>query len=124
MNVIVKVKKFNKLLDNFLDFLNGSFKEYRADLFLAKSTLDTARRSNPMLVVEVFMQSLGPFKTQINNCDEDFFLNTIEFNGNDFLSSTKIKQIWTSKKITDTQKAMIFYYFQKLLEVGTDFLCC
>ena len=75
MNKILQIKNFNGILDNFFDFLEESFSNFKSDMILARSTAEFVRKSNPRLVVEQFMEHIGPYRKQIIECDEDFFLN-------------------------------------------------
>lgn len=82
------------------------------------------RKSNPRLVVEQFMTYVGPYKKHILECDEDFFLNfetnlsKKDLTEENMVFGMKIKNIWYTKDITDTNKAHIWLYFQKLLKAG------
>jgi hypothetical protein len=123
MNKILQIKNFNGLLDNFFDFLEESFVNFKADMILARSTAEFVRRSNPRLVVEQFMEYISPYKTQIIECDEAFFLNldiknVKNVSHDNILFGMKLKQIWEISNLTDIQKATVFYYFQQLLKTG------
>jgi hypothetical protein len=120
MNRIIQIKNFNGLLDQFFDFLDESFPEFRSDFILGRSTMELVRRSNPRLVVEQFMDNIRPYRKYIFECDEDFFtsddtLSRSNLSKDDMLLGMKLKQIWLSNKITTKQKALVFYYFQKLI---------
>ena len=124
MSKIVQIKIFNDILDQFLEYLEMNFLMFRSDIILLRSTVDFIRRSNPRLVVEQYMNYVGPYESYIHNCDEDFFLN---FDTNlsqtgltteDILFGNRIRNIWVSSDITDKQKAYIWLYFQKLLRAG------
>jgi hypothetical protein len=123
MNKILQIKIFNGLLDNFFDFLEESFSNFKSDMILARSTAEFIRRSNPRLVVEQFMEYILPYKKQIIECDEDFFLNldiknVRNVSNDNILFGMKLKQIWEISNLTDVQKATVFYYFQQLLKSG------
>jgi hypothetical protein len=122
MNRILQIKNFNGLLEQFFDFLENTFPDYRSDIILTRSTADFIRKSNPRLVVEQFMENVGPYKKYIFDCNEDFFINfemsTLGLSKENFLFGMKLKQMWISSNITDMDKAKVFYYFQKLLKAG------
>lgn len=128
MNKIVPVKVFNDILDQFFDYLEENFPLFRSDIILTRSTTEFIRRSNPRLVVSQFMQIIGPYKRQIYNCDEDFFLNfqktltETSLNTQDIVYGLRIKKMWCSSKTTDVQKAHIWLYFQKLVKEGENLL--
>jgi hypothetical protein len=126
MNKFIQIKNFNGLIDQFFNFLDDSFPDFRSDFILTRSTIEFIRKSNPRVVVEQFMNNIKPFRKYIQECDEDFFINyeLSELSGaqslsrDDFILGAKLKQIWVSGKITEKQKAMVFYYFQKLIQAG------
>lgn len=123
MNKIMQIKIFNDILDQFFDFLESNFVDFKSDLVLTRSTAEFIRNSNPRLVVEQFMGCVSPYKQQIFNCDEDFFINFEKNLANgltneNLLMGLKIKKMWTSTDITDSQKAYIWLYFQKLIKAG------
>lgn len=123
MNRIVQIKVFNDLLDQFLDYLETTFPYFRSDVVLTKSTVQFIRKSNPRLVVKQFMKHVGPYKTHVIECNEDFFLSfeknlSSEMNTENILVGMKIRNMWVSPSTTDMQKAHIWLYFQKLLRAG------
>jgi hypothetical protein len=122
MNKIVQIKIFNDLLDQFFDFLESNFQDFKSDIVLTRSTAEFVRKSNPRLVVEQFMSYVGPYKYEIFNCNELFFLdfekNLYNITSDNVLSGMKLKNMWISSEITELQKANIWMYFQKLLKAG------
>jgi len=124
MNKFIHIKNFNGLIDQFFNFLDESFPDFRSDFILTRSTIEFIRKSNPRVVVEQFMNNINPFRRYIRECDEDFFINyeLSDLSGtlsrDDFILGAKLKQIWVSGRITEQQKAMVFYYFQKLIQAG------
>lgn len=116
MSKLINVHVFNDLLDQLFEFLDDSFTDYRSDIMLAKTTLDMLRKSNHRLVVIQFKKYIEPYSKQINDCDSDFFINSVnDQNQEFFLKIMKIKNIWLAPTTTKKQKAIIFYYFQQLL---------
>ena len=121
MNRIVQIKVFNDILDQFLSFLENNFPLFKSDIMLAKSTTEFIRNSNPRLVVEQFMAIVNPYTRQIFNCNEEFFLDfekNLSVTSENLLSGVKIRKMWISDEITDTHKAYIWMYFQKLIKAG------
>jgi hypothetical protein len=121
MNRIVQIKIFNDILDQFLSFLESNFPLFKSDVMLARSTTEFIRNSNPRLVVEQFMTIVNPYKKQIFSCSEDFFLDferNLNVTSDNLLSGVKIRKMWVSDEITDTHKAYIWMYFQKLIRAG------
>ena len=125
MSKIVQIKIFNDILDQFLDYLEINFVNFRSDIILSRSTVEFIRRSNPRLVVEQYINRVQQFKKYIFNCNEDFFLNfdnlnlkKIGFTKDDLVLISKVKNIWVSSDINQNQKAYIWLYLQKLINAG------
>ena len=121
MNKIVHIKIFNDVLDQFFDYLDTNFIEIKSDLILSKSAIDFIRKNNPRLVVEQFMTIIHPYRKQISECNEDFFLNfenNLPISGSNMLVGMKLKNVWLSNQTTEHQKAYIWLYFQRLIKAG------
>jgi len=121
MNRIVQIKIFNDILDQLLSFLETNFPLFKSDVMLARSTTEFIRNSNPRLVVEQFMAIVVPYKKQIFSCNEQFFLDferNLNMSSENVLSGVKLRNMWVTTEITDTHKAYIWMYFQKLIRAG------
>lgn len=124
MNKIIQIKIFNDVLDQFFDFLELNFIYFKSDIILTRSATEFIRNSNPRLVVEQFMDMVTPYRNQIFDCNEDFFLNfetnmsNQKLSHENVLSGMKIKNMWVSSEINTQQKAYIWMYFQKLIKAG------
>jgi hypothetical protein len=122
MSKIVQIKIFNDILDQFLDYLENNFTFFKSDIIFIKSTVEFIRKSNPRLVVEQYMDYVGPYKEHVFNCDENFFLNInlqeTGINIENQIFGNKIRNIWLSNDIVDKQKAHIWLFFHKLLKAG------
>ena len=123
MNIIIHVNTFNELLSQFVQFLESNVHSCRSDLILVKTTIDILKRSNPRMVVTNFMDTVNPYKKEIMNCNENFFLNfeknfkEDDISGDNMLQGMKLCKIWTSD-IDEICKARIFVYFHKLIKIG------
>lgn len=122
MSLIIHIKVFNDILDQFFNYLETQFEEFKSDIILTRTGVEFIRKNNPRLVVEQFVTMIEPFREYIFNCDEDFFLNfqllDDSISNENSLLCMKVKKIWVSDNITDTQKAHIWLYFQKLIKAG------
>lgn len=124
MSKIVQIKIFNDILNQFLDYLEANFVFFKSEITLARSAIEFIRKNNPRLVVEQFMKNVSPYRKQIFDCDEEFFLNfepnlkTVGLGKDNIMFGMKIRNIWLSNDTTDRQKAYIWLYFQKLLKAG------
>lgn len=128
MSKIVHIKIFNDILDQLFDYLEMNFPLFKSDIHLSRTTAQFVRSSNPRLVVEQFMAYVLPYKKQIFDCDESFFLNfQSNLNNSDLTTDNvmfgmRIKNVWLAPQTTDTQKAHIWLYFQKLIRSGENVL--
>jgi hypothetical protein len=121
MSLIIHIKVFNDILEQFFEFLETEFEDFKSDIILTRAGVDFIRQTNPRLVIEQFMTMVEPFKSQIFNCDEEFFLDFKLLPGvssEQSMLHSKVKKIWTSNNINNTQKAYIWLYFQKLIKAG------
>ena len=124
MSKIVQIKIFNDILDQLLGFLESNFPLFKSDLILTRSTVDFVRKSNPRLVVERFMHLIMPFQKEIFDCNEDFFLDLENLSkssseaAENILIGMRIKNMWQASSTTDPQKAMIWFFFHKLIKAG------
>ena len=121
MSQLVNIKLFNNLIDQFLDFLETDFKEFKSDIILAKNTISILRTSNPRIFINMFMSSIEPYKKYIIECDEDFFLkfeDNLDIEEDNIIPGCKIREIWKSADTTELQKAKIWNYLNKLIKIG------
>lgn len=127
MSQLTQIILFNKVLDQFLLYIEDTFPSFSSDILLTKSTISFVRKSNPRLVVEKFNEFVLPYNKQIQDCDEHFFLNfeqNMKLNNDSMLYGLKLKSIWSNISSKDDKeevlkkKAIIFYYFQKLLKLS------
>lgn len=124
MNTIVQIKIFHDLLEQFFVFLETNFTLYKSDIILTKTAVDFVKKSNPRLVVEQFILSVRPYKDELFDCNENFFLDyeknlkISDLGDQEIGLVSKIKDLWMSRDITDNQKAYIWLYLQKLYKAG------
>lgn len=122
MSFIKYIKVFNDILDQFLEYLEDEFDDFKSDIILTRTGVEFIRRSNPRLVVEQFLTMITDVKQKIFDCDEDFFINfnmnTINATTDNFILHQKVKKIWLCESTTMEQKAHIWLYFQKLIKAG------
>ena len=127
MSNFIYIKAFNDLLDQFYEYLSNKFPVIAPDILVAKTFTDFVRRGSPKEVIRQFMEHTRPYTTQIMDCDEGFFLDyeknlRIE-NGQDILMyAPKLKKVWISPETSDMEKAQIWLYFHKLIQLGRNSL--
>jgi len=119
MNINIKI--FNDILDQFFEFLETEFLDFQSDILITKTSISIIRKGNPKLIIEQFKEIISPYTQQIFDCDEDFFINfekNISLDKNNLLTGLKLKHFFINNKNIQKiqhQKAMLFFYFQKLL---------
>jgi len=109
------LSKFNEQLLNFLQEMCRLFPEdKKLSTFLF--TVDLMKKANPRELMNQFKQYVYPFKSQILNKDESFFLeNAFGDNIQDKSNMSemlRIKEIWISGKLTKNDKDCIWNYFK------------
>jgi hypothetical protein len=123
MNKFVDIKIFIDILYQFMDYLEVNYPMFKSDLYITRVSINVLANNNPRLVVEQFMSYILPYSEQIQNCEESFFLNFDNLINQDtpndnMMFAMRIKGIWLAKGTTDSEKAHIWKYFQKLLKAG------
>ena len=109
------LSKFNEQLLNFLQEMCRLFPEdKKLSTFLF--TVDLMKKANPRELMNQFKQYVYPFKSQIMNKEESFFLeNAFGDNIQDKSNMSemlRIKDIWISGKLTKNDKDCIWNYFK------------
>ena len=87
-----------------------------------EKTLKTA--SSKQKIIETFITKVLPYKSKIDNGDEDFFLKkdySNDFDGNDTWGSKvfEFKNIWT--QLNNNNKNIIIQYMQVLCELSQEY---
>ena len=67
-----KVYVFNNMFLKFLDFLETISIETHAEIFFVKTVLKTKNKEELIDYFEIYCL---PFKNELKNCNEEFFLN-------------------------------------------------
>jgi hypothetical protein len=116
---ITNLGKFNKTIDEFANNLLNALgnHQFSKDIKSYKEKLETLIKINPRKVLEGFMLKIYPFKKEIMNRDESFFLGkdySNELNTDSIIESFKIKEIWENEA-SDSVKKTIWTYFQVLV---------
>ncbi len=125
MDKLYKIKVFNDTIDKMFDYLSETFPLYKSDVSLSKSSIQLIRRGNPRLVIQQFVEFIEPYSDKLKNCDEKFFMNFDNYTNipkEHMMYGLKLKGIWKSSNISNSQKAMIWLYFNKLYKLGKDII--
>lgn len=66
--------RFNSQLENMLNDLSNAFPDFM-DIKIFREKYYLAKSSNPRMIILVFLKYIYPYKKQIINKDEQFFLS-------------------------------------------------
>lgn len=120
--------KFNNTIEQLIDALmeRYSYHEYFSKEFsLAKEKFILLRKTNPRKVMEGVLVYVYPYKNQIMNSDESFFLNkNYENDTKDeghLVKALKIKDLWESD-MDDNTKESIFTYFKVIIVLAEKYV--
>jgi len=120
--------KFNNTIEQLIDALmeRYSYHEYFSKEFsLAKEKFILLRKTNPRKVMEGVLVYVYPYKNQIMNSDESFFLNkNYENDTKDeghLVKALKIKDLWESD-MDDNTKESIFTYFKVIIVLSEKYV--
>lgn len=121
MTSTLYIKAFNDLLDQFYEYLSTKFPDISSDILIAKTFTDFLKRGSPKEVSRQFIKHVSPYSKQILDCNESFFLDFKDnIKGSDeiLVYGPKLREVWMSNSITDFEKAEIWMFFHKLLNLG------
>ncbi len=121
MSGVTTLTKFNNTVEQMIDALaeRYSYHEYFSrELSLTKEKFVLLRKTNPRKVVEGVLVFVYPYKKQIMENDETFFLqkdynNDTKDEGH-LVKALKIKELWDTD-MDDMTKQNLFNYFKVLI---------
>jgi len=128
MSGVTTLTKFNNTVEQMIDALleRYSYHEYFSkELSLTKEKLLLLRKTNPRKVVEGVLVYVYPYKSQIMDNDDNFFLQK------DYQSDTKdeghlvkalkIKELWDTD-MDEVTKTNLFNYFKVLIVLAERYI--
>ena len=128
LKMATTLTKFNNTIEQLIDALmeRYSYHEYFSKEFsLAKEKFILLRKTNPRKVMEGVLVYVYPYKNQIMNSDESFFLNkNYENDTKDeghLVKALKIKDLWESD-MDDNTKESIFTYFKVIIVLSEKYV--
>lgn len=121
MSGVTTLTKFNNTVEQMIDALaeRYSYHEYFSkELSLTKEKFVLLRKTNPRKVVEGVLVFVYPYKKQIMENDETFFLqkdynNDTKDEGH-LVKALKIKELWDTD-MDEVTKQNLFNYFKVLI---------
>lgn len=128
MSTVTTLTKFNNTIEQMIDALmeRYSYHEYFSkELSLTKEKFMLLRKTNPRKVIEGVLVYLYPYKQQIMDNDESFFLkkNYEDDTKNEghLVKALKIKDLWESD-MDDNTKNSIFTYFKVIIVLAEKYV--
>ena len=91
------------------------------DIKIAKNSIDTIKRLNPKMLFDTFYQNVYPYKQQILDKDEGFFLN-MDYNSvvggkdNNMMTVMNLQKYWTG--MSNETKECMWQYFGVLVKLS------
>lgn len=109
--------KFNNTVEQMMDNLieRYSYHTYFSkELIMTKERFDILRKTNPAKVIEGILVCVYPYKKQIMEEDDQFFLqkNYVDDTNNDdhLVKALRIKELWETDMDENTKKALFNYF--------------
>ena len=119
--MITNLTKFNKTISQFIDNLIETYSDntyYEKELGIFKIKFELLRKTNPQKCLENFLIKIYPYKKQIMNEEETFFMNKDYSNDTNqdenLIKALKIKELCENTMSSEIKKS-IFTYFQVLI---------
>jgi len=122
------LSKFNNTIEQFIDALierYGYHAYFNKELNLMKEKLSLLRKTNPRKVIEGVLVFVYPYKKQIMENDESFFLekNYQDDTKNEghLVKALKIKEIWETDMDENTRNT-IFNFFKVFIVLAEKYV--
>jgi hypothetical protein len=128
MSQVSTLTRFNNTIDCLIDSLidRYSYHEYsNKELKLIKEKFTLIKTMNPAKIIEGFLVKVYPYKQQIMDENDDFFLhksyeNDTKNEGN-LVKVLKIKELWETDMDNNTKKTL-FNYFKVLIVLAEKYV--
>lgn len=107
------ILRFNKTINKFLEELQKILPNEK-DITIFQSQIDVALMFDETKVLKSFIQFVLPYKKQILEKDEKFFLgNNVEIEKDYMSQAIHLTDLWKNK-LSDNNKIIVWKYFQVL----------
>lgn len=111
---MASLKTFLGLLDEFVNELIETFPNEKK-LKTYQMKLETMKKSNPRMILDKFMETVGPCFQQIVNKDESIILDE----KHELVKEMNLKELWLSPQVTPNTKDAIWAHLNTLCVFGT-----
>lgn len=118
----IQVKKFNKIIDEFLNELSIILPEEK-DIAIFRSQISVFSMIDEGKIIKSFIEHVYPYKKNILENDEHFFLGDGNIkNETDYLSeSIHLKSLWKNK-LSNENKEVVWKYFKVLILLSQKYI--
>ena len=128
MNQVSTLTRFNNTIDCLIDSLIDRYSHHEyfgKELRLTKDKFELLRKTNPAKIVEGVLVKVYPYKKQIMDEDDEFFIQKSydgdTKNENNLVKVLRIKELWDTD-MDDNTKQTLFNYFKVLIVLAEKYV--
>ena len=128
MSQVSTLTRFNNTIDCLIDSLIDRYSHHEyfgKELRLTKDKFALLRKTNPAKIVEGVLVKVYPYKKQIMDEDDEFFIQKSydgdTKNENNLVKVLRIKELWDTD-MDDNTKQTLFKYFKVLIVLAEKYV--
>ena len=128
MSEVSTLTRFNNTIDCLIDSLIDRYSHHEyfgKELRLTKDKFELLRKTNPAKIVEGVLVKVYPYKKQIMDEDDEFFIQKSydgdTKNENNLVKVLRIKELWDTD-MDDNTKQTLFKYFKVLIVLAEKYV--
>ena len=128
MSQFSTLTRFNNTIDCLIDSLIDRYSHHEyfgKELRLTKDKFELLRKTNPAKIVEGVLVKVYPYKKQIMDEDDEFFIQKSydgdTKNENNLVKVLRIKELWDTD-MDDNTKQTLFNYFKVLIVLAEKYV--
>lgn len=114
-------KAFVTTIEDLQQFLLTKCPQFSEEIKLSQLYVITLKKISISHLISQLFVNLKPYKQQIMNCDEHFFLdhhNLPELTDPDRELWNTLADCWKSDNVTEKDQAKIWYYVQRMVKLA------
>jgi hypothetical protein len=128
MSQVSTLTRFNNTIDCLIDSLIDRYSHHEyfgKELRLTKEKFALLRKTNPAKIVEGVLVKVYPYKKQIMDEDDEFFIQKSyeadKKNESNLVKVLRIKELWDTD-MDDNTKQTLFNYFKVLIVLAEKYV--
>jgi hypothetical protein len=128
MSQVSTLTRFNNTIDCLIDSLIDRYSHHEyfgKELRMTKEKFSLLRKTNPAKIVEGVLVKVYPYKKQIMDEDDEFFVqksyDSDTKNEGNLVKVLKIKELWDTDMDENTKKTL-FNYFKVLIVLAEKYV--